>query len=226
MAAIEKPILSPKKVLCVFAHPDDESLGPGGTIALWAKNGAIIHEICATKGEAGENKTAIDTAFLRTTELKKAAKILGIQKIHYFGYKDGKLCNTDLGSLTERIVVKIKKFLPDVVMTFDLNGVSGHLDHIAVSSATTNACKKTKIAKKLYYFTNHADLTMQMEDYFISFPQGRTDEQMDEIIDASSVWEKRMAAMYAHASQVKDVERFLPIFEGLGKKEHFMVLSF
>src|SRR3989344_7787427 len=82
-----------KKALIVLSHPDDESFGPGGTIALWAKEGYEIHLVSVTKGEIGNNPTDDETAKIREAELRAAADILGISKISYLGYKDGHISN-------------------------------------------------------------------------------------------------------------------------------------
>ncbi len=139
----------PHRILCVFAHPDDESFGPGGTIALWAKQGAEIHLLSATRGEAGQGPHPRETAQIRSEELKQSAKILGVKTVEFLGFEDGKIGNSDLSKLEKIITEKIKSLQPDIVLTFNLNGVSGHLDHMAIASATTQSFRKTKIAKRL-----------------------------------------------------------------------------
>lgn len=213
-----------KKVLCVFAHPDDEAFGPGGTIAKWAREGTVIHLLCATKGENEVMKASKpkigDT---RSKELRSAAKILGIKKISFLGFSDGRICNNDLLKLEKIITKKIKSFNPHRILTFDLNGVSGHIDHIAVSSATTQAFKKTKIAKELYYYTLLKVHAQGMDDYFIHFPEGKEIHETDIILDVKDVWKIKVKAMYEHKSQLHDVKRILSKWEKLEKKEHFLV---
>lgn len=216
----------PKKVLAVFAHPDDEAFGPGGTLALWAQNGSEIHLLCATKGEVGQNATEDgNTAAVREKELQESAKALGIKKVEFLGFKDGEISNNNLQALEKAISKKIEEFKPDTILTFDINGVSGHLDHIAVASATTQSFKKTKIAQKLYYFTLIKAFAEQTIDYFIFFPPGKNIEEIDEIIDVSSVWEIKIAAMYKHQSQKRDVERILKSRANMPnvKAEHFLI---
>lgn len=212
-----------RRVLCVFAHPNDEAFGPGGTVALWAKQGAEIRLLCATRGENGHSPHPEETARIRSQELRRSAKILGIKTIEFLDFPDGHIGNNDLQKLEATIVGRIRSFTPDTLLTFNLNGVSGHLDHIAVASATTQAFRKTKIAKKLYYLTVPNVISRLNADYFIYFPDGPAPEDMDEIIDVSSVWDVKMKAMDQHQSQaedIADVKRELAMWE---QKECFMV---
>ncbi len=212
-----------RRVLCVFAHPDDESFGPGGTIALWAKQGAEIHLLSATRGEAGNGPNPKETARIRSEELNKSGKILGIKKIEFLGFEDGKIGNNDLSKLEAVITEKMKFFRPDTLLTFNLNGVSGHLDHMAVASATTQSFRKTKIAKNLYYFTVPNAISCLNTNYFIYFPEGPDPGEMHEIIDVSSVWDVRLSAMEQHQSQAKDVKEIREELESWEQKECFMV---
>ncbi len=207
------------KILAVFAHPDDEAFGPGGSIAKWVKEGATIHLLCATKGEAGEN------AGQRDRELLEAAKVLGIKKVEFLGFKDGEISNKDLQGLEKIISQKIIKLKPDIILTYDLTGISGHLDHIAIASATSQSFKKTSIAKKLYHYTVTKEYTDSMEDYFVFRPDGRKKEEIDLVIDVSDVWEQRIEAMYKHKSQIKDIKRILKIRAKFPKEEHFVIKS-
>lgn len=210
------------KILAVFAHPDDESFGPGGTLAKWAREGSLIHLICATKGEAGRNSSKNETGKVREQELLKAAKIIGIQKVEFLEFIDGKIGNNDLKKLEQLITQKITTFKPDALITYDLSGVSGHLDHIAVASATTQAFKKTKIAQKIYYYCIDKKISQQYHDYFVHFPEGKTQKEVDLVIDTSSVWDKKIRAMRAHISQIRDVEHILK-HESREKLDYFIV---
>lgn len=211
------------KILAVFAHPDDESFGPGGFIAKKIKTGAEVHLLCATRGQAGHNGTPRNTAEVRSEELQNAAKILGIQQVEFFDFKDGCMCNHDIGPLMKIISEKVESFKPDILLTFNLNGVSGHVDHMAVSSAVTKVFDDTKIAEKLYYFTESKALSEKMQHYFIYFPQGKTREEVDEVVDVSDVYDTKIKAMQAHVSQNGDREMFLKNKKDEPKEEYFMV---
>lgn len=216
-----------KKLLAVFAHPDDESFGPGGTLALYAKQGVEIHLLCATRGEAGRGNGEI-----RSKELLEAAKILGIKKVEFLDFKDGELCNNNYHELAEKILEKIKAFKPDVVLTYDLKGISGHIDHIAVSLTTTFAFTKQKAVKKLYYYCGpvyKGAVSKAMEffrkKYFVYFPPPTPEENITTKIDVSSVWKIKEEAMKKHISQAQDVKRLLLMGKLLPKKEYFILFE-
>lgn len=206
----------PQKVLAFFAHPDDESFGPGGTIAKWASEGAEIHIVCATKGDFD------GIGSIREEELREAANVLGVTDVEFLGFSDGKISNEQMLLLEREFIKRITVFEPDTLLTFNLNGVSGHLDHIAVASATTQAFRKTSIPQRLYYYTLCDSQTTHMKDYFIYFPEGPTQSDIHEVIDVSSIWERRLEAVHKHKSQKKDIENFLISFKHL-RTEFFII---
>jgi len=211
------------RVLAIFAHPDDESFGPGGTLALWARQGAEIHSLCVTCGDAGRNHTKFDTAQVRCRELRCAAKVLGIKKVSFLRFQDGKLSNADLPSLMKKISRHVRLFQPDTLLTFDLNGVSGHIDHIVVASAVSKVFHDAKLVPALYFFTLPIELAQRMMNYFVYVPKGKKRNEVDEIIDVSSVWETKITAINQHQTQKKDIQEMLAKTSDLPKVEYFMV---
>jgi len=136
-----------KTILLVFAHPDDESFGVGGTIAKYVDLGWTVDLVVATNGEKGQNgpfSWAHDQALadLRKRELEAAAKVLGIRNITYLGQPDGALSSLSPGTIEDPIYKKMIDMLPDVVITYDTTGISNHPDHIKVCFATTFAFQK------------------------------------------------------------------------------------
>jgi LmbE family N-acetylglucosaminyl deacetylase len=148
-----------KTILAVLAHPDDESFGLGGTIALYAKKGYNVYYLCATRGEAGSAdeeylKGFKDTAEMRTDELMRAAKILGLKDVFFLGYRDSGMpgmeanqhpdaqINHSIDEVAGRVVKYIRELKPDVVLTFDPIGGYKHPDHIHIQRATTLAFEK------------------------------------------------------------------------------------
>lgn len=202
-------------MLVVTAHPDDESLFLGGVIAYYAAQGVEIHLICATRGEKGQitlNQDLLQTQAgdIRTKELMNAAAILGIQNVEILDYPDGSLCNDIYAELASTIKQKIEVFKPQVVLTFDRLGYSGHLDHIAISMITTFAFLNTKISNKLYYFArsnNENKKACPQNDYFVYFPEGYSDKEITSRIDTSQVYTKHIAAISQHRSQQDDVQK-------------------
>lgn len=118
-----------KKISVVFSHPDDESFATGGTIAKYVEAGYVVSLLCMTKGEEGE-------------ELKKAANILGISSVTVLDYRDGTLFRQNPGELENAIYIFLEETLPQVVITFEPNGISNHPDHIKTSFSTTYAFQK------------------------------------------------------------------------------------
>ncbi|HEY5983139.1 MAG TPA: PIG-L family deacetylase [Anaerolineales bacterium] len=149
-----------RTLLAVFAHPDDESFGPGGTLALYARQGHRVVLLCATRGEAGTVDAEYLKGFasisdLREAELRCAAQHLGLEAVHFMGYRDsgmpGQPANTHLRALivqpidhvAGQIVKHIRALKPDVVLTFDPIGGYRHPDHIHMHQATNLAFERS-----------------------------------------------------------------------------------
>jgi len=138
----------PQRLLGVFAHPDDETFCAGGTLASFVAHGAEVMVVSATRGEAGQIRSA-GTATrqtlgrVREQELQLACQRLGIQHTRCLHYADGTLNDVDQEVLIEDVVELLRSFRPDVVITFGSDGGYGHPDHIAISVATTAACLRS-----------------------------------------------------------------------------------
>jgi len=213
-----------KTVVCVFAHPDDEALGPSGTIAQLAKS-HNIYILCATKGE-GQKTTGAEKKELgeiRKNELLESARILGIKKVFFLNFKDGHLCNSIYHSLAKKVQDKVEKLKPEILITFEPRGISGHTDHILVSNVTSFVFEKVKSVSSIYYYCIDEKERNTMKDYFIYFPPGYKQSEIDKVVDVSDVWEQKEHAMRAHKTQEKDVERILDRYKTLPKEEYFLV---
>lgn len=215
-----------KRIVGIFAHPDDEAMGPGGTLAQLAKNHEV-YLICVTSGEASgktpEEKLVIGE--IRRKELEKSAEILGIKEVFFLGYEDGELRNNIYHQLAGDIAKKIEDLRPDTLLTFEMRGVSGHIDHITVSMVTTFVFQKYSFLKKVMYYVIPKKESKRMRDYFIYFPQGYEEQEVDEVRDISDVWDTKVQAMMAHTSQMKDVESMLEHTTDLPRKEYFLVFQ-
>jgi LmbE family N-acetylglucosaminyl deacetylase len=133
------------RLLCVFAHPDDEVFCAGGTIARYAAEGYEVMVVSATRGDAGQIRdAAIATrrtlGKVRESELMESCRRLGAQHAVCLDYGDGTLKSIDMHVLVEHVARIIREFRPDVVITFGPDGAYGHPDHIAIGEATTLAC--------------------------------------------------------------------------------------
>lgn len=223
------------KLLVVTAHPDDEAFGPAGTLAKYAEKGVEIHLLCATRGEAGKRsqakgnrQKAIGKSYklhhVREKELLKSAKILGVKKVEFLDFVDGTLCNAVYHSLADKITAKIRDFQPQAVLTLDRLGISGHLDHIAVSMITTYAFLKARKAGKLYYHCLPKEYrTRELDNYFIYFPEGYDQKDITTRISYDPYWKTKVMAMQQHQSQKHDVERILSRISSLPKVDHFIL---
>jgi len=220
-----------KPVVGIFSHPDDEAFGPSGTMAKFAAEGRDVYIICVTKGDAGENHSDNndDLRSIREEELEASAKELGIKDVLFLNFKDGTLSNNLYHQVAEKLQEQLEKIDPEILITLEPHGVSGHLDHIAVSFITTYVFKKLSSAKELWYYclTEQAQLvsTKHLGDYFVYFPPGYKKEAISKTIDVSAFWKKKASAMKQHESQKPDVEANLKSLEELPKEENFIILS-
>ena len=148
-----------RTVLAIFAHPDDESLACGGTLARLADAGARIVLICASRGESGSisDPTLVrdaDLGVVRTRELLDAAAVLGVAEVVVFSHPDGDLRWDDVAEFQGEIVAALARYRPDAVITFAEDGLYWHLDHIGVHERTYTAVKSLgAAAPPLYYVT-------------------------------------------------------------------------
>jgi N-acetyl-1-D-myo-inositol-2-amino-2-deoxy-alpha-D-glucopyranoside deacetylase/mycothiol S-conjugate amidase len=150
------PMPHPKSLLAVFAHPDDESFGPGGTLAKYAAEGAEVWLVCATDGDAGtvDAEMLADYASmsqLRAAELCCAAQTLGLRGVDWLGYRDSgmagspdnehpaSLYQAPLDEVTGKIVASMRQHRPQVVICDNQFGGYGHPDHIKLHQATVRA---------------------------------------------------------------------------------------
>ncbi len=175
---------TPKTLLLTGAHPDDETLGMGGTLAQYAAAGYKVYYVCGTRGEVGEvapefmqGYTSI--ADLRTHELECAAKVLGLTEVIYLGYRDSGMAGSEenkhpnalAAAPTEevagRIVEIIRRIKPEVIITSDPLGGYGHPDHIAIHKATVMAFNAAGDPQK---YPNTGPSFQPQKLYFHVFP--------------------------------------------------------
>jgi len=137
------------RLLAVLAHPDDESLGLGGTLAKYAVQGTNVFLLTATRGESGryrgfrrgdpEHPGPAELARIREAELRAAASTLGVREVTLLDYRDSLLDEARPWEAVTAIAKHIRRVRPHVVLTFGPDGAYGHPDHIAISQFTTAA---------------------------------------------------------------------------------------
>jgi LmbE family N-acetylglucosaminyl deacetylase len=137
------------RILAVLAHPDDESLGVGGTLAKYASEGVDVFVLTATRGDGGrfrgyspghpQHPGPLELANIREAELRAAASALGVREVSILNYCDQSLDRANPREAVAIIAEHIRRVQPDVVLTFGPDGAYGHPDHIAISQFTTAA---------------------------------------------------------------------------------------
>jgi LmbE family N-acetylglucosaminyl deacetylase len=135
--------------MAVLAHPDDESLGFGGTLAKYAAEGVDVFLLTATRGQSGryrgrppgdpDHPGASALAEIRERELRAAAAALGVREVSLLDYRDAQLDRADAREAVSAIAAHFRRVRPDVVVTFGPDGAYGHPDHIAICQFTTAA---------------------------------------------------------------------------------------
>ena len=137
--------MEPLKLLAVFAHPDDESMGMGGTLARYSAEGVDTYLVCASRGERGwagpeeQNPGLSILGQIRTQELENAVKELGMKGLYFLNYIDGDVDQAPYAEAIDRIVTYIRRIKPQVIVTFPPDGNYGHPDHIAIGQFTSAA---------------------------------------------------------------------------------------
>jgi N-acetylglucosamine malate deacetylase 2 len=214
-----------KTAFALFAHPDDESFGPGGTIALLAKTHDVFL-ICATKGEVGEDHSASKESLSnkREKEVIRAAQLLGIRHVFFLGHQDGQLNNNLYHIIAKQIEDLATKYKPELFLTYENRGISGHLDHIAISMITSYVFYKLDYVRELHYFCIDESQRGIGQTYFVYFPPGYSGKEITKRVNVTSVLQQKLAAIQAHASQIKDVEKILQKHTGKRVEECFIII--
>lgn len=174
--------LTNRRLLAVFAHPDDETFGVGGTLALCARQGVDVYLVCATRGEVGEAPTGLNgfssIGEMRENELRHAASVLGLKQVDFLGYRDSgmpgspdnhhpnALVAAPVEHVARQVAGYIRRIRPQVVITFDPVGGYYHPDHIAIHRATVKAFG---IAQDLDQDIDHLPPHIPQKLYYLTF---------------------------------------------------------
>lgn len=226
-----------KKILFgIFAHPDDEAFLPSGSFIKWVDQGADLHLICATKGERGTNPDNVaDLGAERCKEWEQAGQIMGACSQTQLGFPDGELSNRLFHKIAQAIfdtiTAKLERYdetLDIHLVTYENSGITGHLDHIAMSYITTyvftqlqqEGHKKSATFKLLYVCACKA-LSPSSDISFVFMPKGHNHEEVDLTEDVTSVLERKKQAMRVHVSQRNDAETMITRLGSNLGHEHF-----
>lgn len=190
---------SAMSLLAVFAHPDDESCGPAGTLARCAAEGMDVHVICATRGEFGgapvpDKKPDYLLAELRTGELRAACEALGVTACTILDYPDGLLRNCDQYALQEEIVRAIRRVRPRVIITAN-SEEDPTSDHATVARLTSQA-----------WMSAGARVAPHLADLLLYYHPGPlTEDHLSRYdfvrVDVSRYRQQKAAALRCHVTQ-------------------------
>jgi LmbE family N-acetylglucosaminyl deacetylase len=225
------------RLMAVFAHPDDEAFGTGGTLAKYAAEGCDVYLVTATRGEAGQIAepdlaTPANLPTVREHELRCACEIYGIHPPRFLDYVDGQLPIVHQGQAVGKLVRLLRELKPHVLITFGPDGIYGHYDHIAVyrwvSTATYLAadpdcfpdpdiCDPHQVSK-VYHRVLVKDRVEAMAegdkpahvmmDGVPFFFFGRPQDEITTVIDVSDYVETKLNGIRCHATQVGRHNRF------------------
>ena len=144
---ITRPL--PKRLLGVWAHPDDECYLSAGLMARVVAAGGHVRIVCATSGELGTSDPAeagtARFAYSRRIELQSSLDVLGVHDVHVLDLPDGGCHHADDADMAAVVADHIDDVGADTVVTFGPDGITGHADHAAVSRWTTAAAARSSV---------------------------------------------------------------------------------
>jgi LmbE family N-acetylglucosaminyl deacetylase len=231
----------PLTLMAVHAHPDDEASSTGGVLAAYSDQGVRTIVVTCTNGEFGDGPAGIkpgenghdtgDVAQTRLAELREACKHLGVTELELLGYHDSGMpeweyrnnpeafCNVPLEDVSAKIGALIEKYQPQVVITYDPDGIYQHPDHVHAARAAIGAVKKTGIPAKLYLTAMRRSEWQKvfeaLREAGEDVPEWEmTEEEQRQIaesearitteVDITPVLDRKRDALMAHASQIND----------------------
>ena len=221
------------KLMCVTAHPDDECFAFGGALAIYAARGVETYVVCLTDGQAASNRGNAGSSEalgkMRREEFRRSCEVLGVTHQELMDYQDGRLALVELPVVAGRLVEKIRRYQPDVVMTFGGDGgLNTHSDHMLASMLTTAAfhwagqekrypdAGVPHRAKRLYYLTASVPLPDRAPP--LTMPWTVT-------LNIGSVRERKSEAFRQHVSQAPLIERTKSFFAKHGAEEFYTLVA-
>jgi LmbE family N-acetylglucosaminyl deacetylase len=221
------------RLLCVFAHPDDECFAFGGALALAADRGVEIFALCLTKGTSGSYRGGAtsdeELGRIRSAEFAASCKILGITRHELLDFQDGQLEHMPLATLVEPILQRMRSFQPHVVLTFGMDGAANtHADHTCVSAAATAAfhwAGREKRFPALGAPFQPQHLFHQTTDFFLPDRPRPLPLPWTLKLDITSVFDRKAAAFLAHTTQGPLATTVIPLFEQHGKYELYALVA-
>jgi LmbE family N-acetylglucosaminyl deacetylase len=223
----------------IHAHPDDEAIFTGGTMVRLAQTGVRIVLAVATDGELGERpvgRHADDLAHHRTAETATAARLLGVDRVVWLGYRDsgmagdaansapGAFWSADVGEATERLAVVLREEAPAAVVVYDEDGIYGHPDHVQVHRVGRRAAVRAGVGtvydatvdrEYLHFVETHLveEAVLTGDLGLVRSHIGVPSVAVTTTVDVRSTLAAKRAAMAAHASQIPETTSALQLPE-------------
>ena len=229
-----------RSVLALFAHPDDETFGPGATLAKLAAGGCRVNLVCATRGESGTIDRSAHIGrrglgALRIEELNGACSALGIEKPRILNLPDSGLHRLEPETLQLPFTAAIREFRPEIIITFHSDGISGHRDHRTVTRRAREAFDfaadserwphlgEPHAAGRLWCYT-----VAESQASRITFRKlhSTPDAEVEAWIEVGEYLAHKQAAVDAHATQklfIENMARFLGGLEDWWNPEAFVM---
>jgi LmbE family N-acetylglucosaminyl deacetylase len=225
-------------VMFFHAHPDDEAISTGGTMARMSADGHRVVLVTATRGELGEVPDGVlapgeTLAERRAVELAAACKVLGVARHEYLGYGDSGMAGeptnddpacfwqADVDEAAARLAAILDEEHAEVFVTYDENGGYGHPDHIQVHRVGLRAAQRAE-TPRVFMATINRDYLVSLAERGDEFGLDMPDEQRSMLstlgvhgdritaaVDVSAYLDRKRGAMQAHASQISDTSFFL-----------------
>jgi len=228
--------------MAVHAHPDDESSSTGGVLATYSDQGIRTVVVTCTNGEFGDAPGGVKpgedghdeqaVAQLRLAELRQACKILGVTDLEPLGYHDSGMpdwdykerpeafCNIPLAEVAGRVGTLIERYRPQVVISYDAEGMYQHPDHVHAARAAAAAVAATGIPAKFYLTalrpSSWQRVWQALRELGEDVPGPRevtaemraqmeaAERRITTMVDIRPVLTRKREALFAHASQIRE----------------------
>ncbi|HEX7484281.1 MAG TPA: PIG-L deacetylase family protein [Candidatus Saccharimonadales bacterium] len=226
-----------KIIFAIFAHPDDEAFGPAGTLLQEVAAGAELHLILLTNGDGGTNPDNVpNLGDVRLEEWKTAGTLIGAHKMHYLGYEDGHLGNHTMIEASRRIIEIVQPIIEAApvdseieCLSMDLNGLTGHIDHIVAARATCFAFYHLKqhdnrLTRLRLHCLSETDIPTANINW-LYMEAGHAANEINETIDATQYRDQLLEIIHTHHTQRADGQACI---DRLGDRlgiNHFIVMQ-
>lgn len=201
---------TPRRVLCIMAHPDDTEFFCGATLALWARDGAEVTIAIVTDGSRGSNDPEMTSERLiplRQAEQRAAAQALGAKEVLFLGYPDGYLVpDLDLRRALTRLIRQVQPdavVCPDPTVYWYDEGYINHPDHRGTGQATLDAVQPA-VGSRFFFPELLAEgyPPHQVKELYLA---GALQPNVE--IDVTATIGARLAALREHRSQIQNMDQ-------------------